>query len=101
MTAEARPAGSEFISEDAFIPTSWSAHAVMVAGDPDLPAAPCVMLELEGVNQSDLQAIAAGDPAPQQQHRILLTITAAGSIANGIRNSIHLLSNLERNQEGR
>lgn len=97
MTGVARETGSEFVTEDAFIPTSFAAHAATVSHDGDVPAARVVLLELEGYMQADLPATAF---TARRTVRMLLEEPIAAGVAQGLTNSITMLGNLRRNQEG-
>ncbi len=97
MTVGEIPAGDEFTEDNAFIPSSYAAHAVMLSGvDETQPAMPGVLLDLEGYFQAELPTT----EAPSHHLRVILEPQVAQGIIDGFTKSLVLLDNIRRNQEG-
>lgn len=92
---EVIPTGSEFtVTERVLLVDGFSAHAAMVDTlDPAAPAVPSVLLDLEGTLVGDLSG-------QRINVRVLLERPGAEGLVAGLANSVTLLENIRRNQEG-
>lgn len=86
--------GQEITSDDQrlLVAASWAIHGVMVGSDAtsNVPAEPAVLMDLEGV--------IAGTDTPVAV-RVLLVKPVAVEVLKGIHKSLHLLDNIQNNQE--
>lgn len=89
--------GDEPNVEDAFVVGAFAAYAATASHDPDQPATPIVLLDLQGYFQSEL-------PLPPgsvytRQLRLIFEERGATETAQGIVKSLTQLDNVRRNQE--
>lgn len=99
MSVRELPPGSDADPQEAFVPSSYAAHAVMVShASPTDPATPAVMIDFDGWLQSELPT---DDPQhPTSSLRIIAELAVARGLLAGLQRSIELLENIRRNQEG-
>lgn len=96
MAEPLRP-GDEPNVQDAFVVGAFAAYAATASHDPDQPATPIVLLDVQGYFQSELP-LPPGS-AYTRQLRLILEERGANETAIGILNSVRQLDNVRRNQE--
>lgn len=96
MAETLRP-GDEPNVQDAFVVGAFAAYAATASHDPDQPATPIVLLDVQGYFQSELP-LPPGS-AYTRKLRLILEERGANETAIGILNSVRQLDNVRRNQE--
>lgn len=94
---ETLKAGDEPNVTDAFVVGAFAAYAATASHDPDQPATPIVLLDVQGYFQSELP-LPPGS-AYTRQLRLIFEERGATETAQGIINSLTQLDNVRRNQE--
>ena len=97
MTVHEHEAGSELDLTDPLVVSDYAAHAIMIGGlVAGVPASPAVLLELDCYTSAELPTTLP----PTHKVTLIVAMPGAGALIDAMQNSVVLLENLRRNQEG-